>query len=67
MGFEKREIVLVAAVIFMMIGLIPFMGVIYALIIAIIIYFAVRVFVGRRKIPSKTTLGKDDSHYMKKK
>jgi hypothetical protein len=32
-----------------MIGLMPFMAPIYAVIIAILVYFGVKVFVGRRK------------------
>ena len=52
MKFEKREIILIAAVIFMMIGIIPFLGVFYAIIIAIIIYVGVKILVGRRKNPS---------------
>jgi len=32
-----------------MIGLMPFMASIYAVIIAILVYFGVKVFVGRRK------------------
>jgi len=47
--FEKRDIILIFAVLFVMIGLMPFMAPIYAVIIAILVYFGVKVFVGRRK------------------
>jgi len=49
MGFEKRDIVLIAGVLLFMVGLIPFMAPIYAIIIALAIYFGIKVFVGRRK------------------
>lgn len=49
MKFEKRDIILIFAVLFVMIGLIPFIAPIYAVIIAILLYFGVKVFVGRRK------------------
>ncbi|MEX0657273.1 MAG: hypothetical protein WD154_06995 [Nitrosopumilaceae archaeon] len=49
MKFEKRDIILIFAVLFVMIGLMPFMETIYAVIIAILVYFGVKVFVGRRK------------------
>ena len=49
MGFEKRDIILIAGVLFFMVGLMPFMPPIYAIIIAIAIYFGIKVFVGRRK------------------
>jgi len=40
---------LVAGVTLFMFGLIPFMAPIYAIIIAVLIYFGIKVFVGRRK------------------
>lgn len=49
MKFEKRDIILIFAVLFVMIGLMSFMAPIYAVIIAILVYFGVKVFVGRRK------------------
>lgn len=49
MKFEKRDIVLIFAVLFIMIGLLPFMAPIYAVIIAVLVYFGLKVFVGRRK------------------
>lgn len=49
MKFEKRDIVLIFAVLFIMIGLLPFMAPIYAVIIAVLVYFGLKVLVGRRK------------------
>ena len=49
LGFEKRDIILIAGVLLFMVGLIPFMPPIYAVIIAVAIYFGIKVFVGRRK------------------
>jgi hypothetical protein len=49
LSFEKREIILIAGILLFMIGLIPFMQPIYAVIISIMIYFGIKVFVGRRK------------------
>ena len=40
-----------------MIGMIPFIAPIYAVTIAIIIYFGVRVFVGRRKKQIQKSIG----------
>ena len=57
MAFEKREIILIAGILFLMIGMMPFIAPIYAVIIAIIIYFGVRVFVGRRKKQIKRSIG----------
>ncbi len=49
LGFEKRDIILIAGVLLFMVGLIPFMSPFYAIIIAIAIYFGIKIFVGRRK------------------
>jgi hypothetical protein len=49
MKFEKREILLIVGILFLMIGMMAFLPPIYALVIAVLIYFGIRVFVGRRK------------------
>ena len=50
MAFQRRDFLLIAGVLFLLIGL---MGAglppIYAIIISIVIYFGIRVFIGRRK------------------
>jgi len=57
MVFEKRDIILIVGVIFFMIGLLPFMAPVYAVIIAILIYFGIKVFVGRRKQMIQSDIG----------
>ncbi len=47
--FDKRELILIAGILLFMIGLIPFMPIIYAIFIATAIYFGIKVVVGRRK------------------
>ncbi len=47
--FDKRELILIAGILLFMIGLLPFIQLFYALIIAIGIYFGIKVLVGRRK------------------
>ena len=49
MYFEKRDAVLIAGIILVMIGLIPFMAPAYAVIIGILLYFGIKVYVGKRK------------------
>ena len=49
MKFEKREILLIVGILFLMIGMMAFLPPAIALVIAVLIYFAIRVFVGRRK------------------
>ena len=57
MAFEKREIILITGILFLMIGMMPFIAPIYAVIIAITIYFGVRVLVGRRKKQIQKSIG----------
>ena len=57
MSFEKREIILIVGILFLMIGMMPFIAPIYAVTIAIVIYFGVRVFVGRRKKQIQKSIG----------
>ena len=57
MAFEKREIILIVGILFLMIGMMPFIAPIYAVIIAIAIYFGVRVLVGRRKRQIQKSIG----------
>ncbi|HSD05124.1 MAG TPA: hypothetical protein VLB45_05155 [Nitrosopumilaceae archaeon] len=57
MGFEKREIILIVGILFLMIGMMPFIPTIYAVSIAIIIYFGIRIFVGRKKSQLQKSIG----------
>jgi len=57
LGFEKREIVLIIGILFLMIGMLPFIAPVYAVVISVAIYFGVRVFVGRRKKQIQKAMG----------
>ena len=48
MKFEKRDILLISGLILFMIGLIPFMSPAYAAIIVILMYFGIKIYVGKR-------------------
>ena len=49
MKFEKRDIVLIVGLLLFMVGLIPFMAPVYAALIVIMMYFGIKVYVGKRK------------------
>ncbi len=49
MNFEKRDIILIAGILLFVIGLIPFIAGIYAVIIGILLYFGIKVYVGRKR------------------
>ena len=50
MGIERRDILLIAGILFFLVGLIGIgIAPIYALIISIVIYAGIKIFVGRRK------------------
>jgi phosphate/sulfate permease len=57
LGFEKREILLILGVLFLMVGLLLFLAPIYAIMVAIVVYFGIRVFVGRRKKQIQKAIG----------
>ena len=57
--FDKRELILIAGILLFMIGLLPFIPLFYALIIAIGIYFGIKVLVGRRKKSHQQKIGQD--------
>ncbi len=59
MKFEKRDILLIVGVLFIMIGVmaLPNMNLTYALIIAILIYLSIKVFIGRRKRQIEREIG----------
>jgi len=58
LAFEKREILLILGVFFLMIGMMAILAPIYATIIAILVYFTIRIFVGRKKRRMETEIGK---------
>ena len=49
MKFERRDIILIVGLILFMIGLIPFMTPIYAVIIVTLMYFGIKFYVGKRR------------------
>lgn len=49
MQFEKRDIILITGCLFLMIGLIPFIAVYQALIIASLIFLGIKFYVSNRK------------------
>ena len=49
MKFERRDILLIVGLILFMIGLIPFMTPVYAAIVVILMYFGIKVYVGKRR------------------
>lgn len=57
MKFEKREILLIVGVLFLMVGMMSVLAPVYALVIAILAYFGIRVFVGRRKRQIQREIG----------
>jgi len=49
MKFERRDILLIVGLLLFMIGLLPFMSPVYAVVIVIALYFVIKVFVARRR------------------
>ncbi|MDH3657409.1 MAG: hypothetical protein OEM77_04655 [Nitrosopumilus sp.] len=49
MKFERRDILLIVGLLLFMIGLLPFMAPVYAVVIIIALYFVIKVFVARRR------------------
>ncbi len=49
MIFERRDLVLIAGIILVTIGLSPFMAPIYAILIGILMYFGIKVYVVRKR------------------
>ena len=49
LNFEKRDFILIGASIMFMLGLSPFIGIMYSALVAFLIYFGIKVFVGRRR------------------
>lgn len=47
--FERRDILLIAGLFLFMIGLLPFMAPVYAVLIVIAMYIGIKVYVGKRR------------------
>ncbi|MCG3779214.1 MAG: hypothetical protein MT334_00780 [Candidatus Nitrosopumilus limneticus] len=49
MKFERRDLILIAGLILVMLGLIQYLGPVYSAIIVIAIYFGIKVYVGKKR------------------
>ncbi|MEX0861269.1 hypothetical protein [Nitrosopumilus sp.] len=49
MNFVRRDIILIVGLFLFMIGLLPFMAPIYAVLIVLGMYFGIKVYVGKRR------------------
>ena len=49
MIFERRDIVLITGIVLVIIGLSPFIAPVYAVFIGILLYFGIKVYVGRKR------------------
>jgi hypothetical protein len=49
MKFERRDIILIAGLILVMLGLIQYLGPAYSAIIVIGLYFGVKIYVGKKR------------------
>ena len=49
MKFERRDIILIAGLILVMLGLIQYLGPVYSAIIVIGLYFGVKIYVGKKR------------------
>ena len=57
MYFERRDIVLIVGLLLFMIGLLPFMAPVYAVIIVIGMYLGIKVYVGKRSQMIQSDVG----------
>ena len=56
--FERRDALLVAGLLLFMVGLLPFMAPVYAVIIVILMYLGIKVYVGRRRRAIERDVGR---------
>ena len=49
MKFERRDLILIAGLILVMLGLIQYLGPAYSAIIVITLYFGIKVYVGKKR------------------
>ena len=49
MKFERRDLILIAGLILVMLGLIQYLGPAYSAIIVIGLYFGIKIYVGRKR------------------
>ncbi len=49
MNFERRDIILIAGISLVVLGVIQYVPLLYAALIGILLYFGIKVYVGRKK------------------
>jgi len=57
LDFEKRDLILIAGIVLVMIGLIPFIAPVYAGIIGILLFFGIKIYIVRKKRMIQEDLG----------
>jgi len=57
LDFEKRDLVLIAGIVLVMIGLTPFIAFVYSAIIGVLLYFGIKIYIGRKKRMIQEDLG----------
>ena len=55
--FERRDIVLIVGLFLLMIGLIPFMAPVYAVIVVVGLYFGIKLYVGKKRQSIQNDVG----------
>ena len=57
MKFERRDILLIVGLVLFMLGLIPFMAPVYAIIVVILMYFGIKVYVAKKRQSIQNEIG----------
>jgi asparagine N-glycosylation enzyme membrane subunit Stt3 len=55
--FERRDIILIAGLILVMLGLSPFLGIVYSAIIVIGLFFGIKIFVAKKNQSIREDVG----------
>ena len=58
MNFEKRDVILIVGLLLFMVGLIPFMAPVYAILIVVAMYFGIKFYVTQRQKMVKREIGR---------
>lgn len=58
MNFEKRDIILIVGLLLFMIGLVPFMAPVYAILIVIAMFFGIKFYVAQRNKAVRQDVGR---------
>ena len=57
MKFERRDILLIVGLVLFMLGLIPFMAPVYAIIVVILMYFGIKIYVAKKRQSIQNEIG----------